>query len=89
MQLWLPRILVAFHRLLVLAALLCFAVSALFNPWTAPLVAGGVYLAGVTALMVIYLLAWWVLGAFSPSERKLRLVSFPPRRRRHAPAAAG
>lgn len=79
-QVWLPRILVAFHRLLVAVSLLCLAVGALFNFWMAVLVAGSFYLAGILSLMAAYLLAWWVLGAFSPSNRKLRLVSFQPRR---------
>jgi hypothetical protein len=88
MQVWLPRILVAFHRLLVVAALLCLAVGAFFNLWAAVLAAASFYLAGVVALMTVYLLAWWVLGAFSPSKRKLRFVSFPPRGRRTSPALA-
>lgn len=86
MQVWLPRALVAFHRLLVVAAVLCFAVGALFDFWAALLVAGGFYLAGVVALLAVYLLAWWVLDAFSPAAQKLRLVSFAPRRRRTSPA---
>lgn len=68
MQVWLPRTLVAFHRLLVVAALLCFALGVLFNFWAALLVAGSFYLAGVVALLAVYLLAWWILGAFSPSD---------------------
>lgn len=89
MQVWLPRILVAFHRLLVVVALLYFAVGAWFNFWAAILVAGSFYLAGLVALMAVYLLAWWVLGAFSTSDRKLRLVSFPPRHRRSPSALTG
>jgi hypothetical protein len=88
MQVWLPRILVAFHRLLVLLALLSFAVGALSGLWTSMFVAGSFYLAGVVALLAVYLLAWWILGAFSTSNRKLRLVSFPPRRRRNSPTLA-
>jgi hypothetical protein len=89
MQVWLPRILIASHRLLVVAALLLFAVGVVFDFWAAILAAVSFYLAGLVALMVVYLLAWWILGAFSPSDKKLRLVSFPPRRRRHSPAPAG
>jgi len=75
--------------LLIVVALLGFAIGALSDLWTALLVAGSFYLAGVTALLAVYLLAWWILGTFSASKRKLRLVSFPPRRRRRSPAAVG